>query len=237
MSNNHHNENDHGGHPSFLAHHFSSPQQQYDAGKLGIWLFLVTEVLFFSGLFCAYAVYRFNHPEIFRYAHFFLDTTMGAINTVVLILSSLTIAWAVRAVQLNQRRLAVGMLVVTLLCAAAFMVIKYIEYTHKFHMGLTWGESFAPSAEALREVLGEAHGEVLEKPANLHLFFSIYFCMTGLHGIHVLAGIGVIIWMIVRTARGDFSSEYFGPVEYTALYWHIVDLVWIFLFPLLYLID
>src|SRR5262249_26018618 len=152
-------------------HHFDTMKQQFDAGKLGIWLFLVTEVLFFGGLFCAYIVFRIHHPEIFRYAHHFLDPKWGAINTVVLIASSVTIAWSVRAVQLNQRKLAAGLLFFTFLCGATFMCIKYIEYSHKIHEGLVWGKWFNPSAEEL------AHNEMM-KPANVHLFFTIYFCMT-----------------------------------------------------------
>jgi cytochrome c oxidase subunit 3 len=219
-------------HPAYLAHHFHSMKQQFDSGKLGLWLFLATEVLFFGGLFCAYVVYRAHHPEIFSYAHHFLDTRYGAINTVVLIVSSVTIAWAIRCVQMNQRKLAVALLAVTFLCGATFMCIKYIEYSHKFHE--LWGQLFNPSAEIIRHSLGE-HGAVI-RPANVHLFFGIYFCMTGLHGIHVVIGMGLILWMLIRTARGEFNQEYFGPVEYTGLYWHLVDLIWIYLFPLLYLI-
>lgn len=230
-------------HPAFLAHHFETPRQQFEAGKLGMWIFLVTEVLFFSGLFCAYAVYRANHPEIFVYAHQFLDKTYGAINTGVLIFSSLTMAWAVRAAQLNQRGVLVGCLAFTLLCAAAFMGIKSVEYSHKWHDGLLWAGWYDPNPQHLPVAPHEpgepasatehGHGE---QPRNVGLFFSIYFAMTGLHAIHVLAGMGVITWIMVRAARGAFTPEYYGPVDFTALYWHLVDLIWIFLFPLLYLI-
>ena len=268
--------------------------QQFDAGKLGIWLFLVTEVLFFSGLFTAYVVYRSNHPEIFKYAHEFLDKKLGALNTAVLLFSSLTMAWAVRAAQLSQKKLLVTMLSLTLACAGMFLVVKYFEYTHKFHMGLYWAGSFKPdfsheieaghagshdtpvhgtvplhqgaahtadphAAEAPQgaapatttpgvpvtttvdqtiQPLVKAHPSVYTQipPRDAGLFFSIYYAMTGLHAIHILAGMGLITWLIIRASKGHFSSEYFGPVDYVGLYWHLVDLIWIYLFPLLYLI-
>ena len=226
-----------GGHLSFLAHHFDTPAQQFQSGKLGMWLFLVQEILFFSGLFVAYAVFRARHPEVFHYAHQFLDTNMGALNTAVLITSSFTMAWGVRAAQLNKRRLTVALLGATFLLAGVFLLVKYLEYSHKFHAGLLWGRHFAP-----HELLtgGGAHGEggipLPHDIKNVHIFFGIYFAMTGLHGLHVVVGMGVILWIMWRAARGDFNENYFGPVEYTGLYWHLVDLVWIYLFPLLYLI-
>lgn len=273
-----------------LAHHFDSPQHQFDAGKLGIWLFLVTEILFFGGLFCAYAVYRAQHPEIFNYAHYFLDTKLGALNTVVLLFSSLTAAWAVRAAQLGQRRLLSMLLGATVICAFTFMGVKYVEYSHKFHDGLLWGRNFAPvhevwetpafkgkhpaaaalavslSAASKLEDKGEAfraivranandeaamkplvdagivggnatvQGEVFGRPKRAHIFFGIYFFMTGLHGVHVFAGILVFLWLFRRSFSGVFGANYFGPVDFAALYWHLVDLIWIYLFPLLYLI-
>lgn len=263
----------HGAHP-FLAHHFDTPKHQFDAGKLGIWLFLVQEILFFSGLFCAYIIYRYLHPEIFRYGHYFLDTTWGAINTCVLLISSLTAAWAVRCAQLGNKRGLVINIVVTLICAFAFMGIKYVEYSHKFHVGLgpPYKENgqlhFAPTEHvwqtttfqreqpALAKVAAEAFAaaeaqgpEAVAKfhqnpppglpsqPSNLHRFFAIYFCMTGLHGLHVIGGIAVWGWVLLRALRGEFGPEHFGAVDFSALYWHLVDLIWIFLFPLLYLID
>ena len=274
--------------PPHLAHHFHSSQQQFDAGKLGIWLFLLTEVLFFSGLFCAYAVYRAAHPEIFSYAHYFLDARLGALNTCVLLVSSLTAALSVRFAQLGQRRLLALNIVITILCAVAFLGVKYVEYSHKFEDGLLPGVYFNPTehvwetpafkhqhpeasayAEQLRAfaatgkaedavsldrfakpthaelepllkagVLGP-HAEYANfpsQPRNAHVFFGIYFMMTGLHGIHVLGGIGVWAWLLVRALRGEFGARYFGPIDYAALYWHLVDLIWIYLFPLLYLI-
>jgi cytochrome c oxidase subunit 3 len=271
-----------------LAHHFSTARQQFDAGKLGIWLFLLTEVLFFSGLFCAYAVFRASHPEIFNYAHYFLDTRLGALNTCILLISSLTAALSVRFAQLAQRRSLVLCIAITILCAFGFLGVKYVEYSHKFHDGLLPGVYFNPSehvwetpafeqrhpeasayAKHLRAfaatgkaedvanhlrfarptraeiepllkagVLGPKaeYAEFPSQPRNAHLFFGIYFMMTGLHGIHVLGGIAVWSWLLVRSARGEFGAAYFGPIDYAALYWHLVDLIWIYLFPLLYLI-
>jgi len=262
-----HSGDDHHDHPPFLAHHFDTPQQQYDAGKLGMWLFLITEILFFSGLFCAYLVYRALHPEIFLYAHTLLDTKLGAINTVVLIVSSLTMAWAVRAAQLSQQRLLIVMLSLTLALAGTFLAIKYVEYSEKFSHGYYPGSysvffqnqqaekmGGAPIAEESEDHHeGEAsdhdddhaghgdehegsHAEELEVPRNVHIFFGIYYMMTGLHGIHIVGGMIAIGWLLYRAIKGHFNSEYFGPVDYVGLYWHLVDLIWIYLFPLLYLI-
>jgi cytochrome c oxidase subunit 3 len=331
----------------------------------------------FGGLFCAYAIYRGNYPEIFQWGHQFLDVKMGGINTVVLICSSLTMAWGVRAAQLGQRGLLILMLILTLLCAGGFMGIKYVEYSHKIHSGLLWGTRFQPAehgsghgddshgatddahastgaatgadthatsdagadshaagttdAEAATEerlameatdaahetdtvvgapgeragiqpttghdiqavdagtgttspgstsagttsagtsapsatpsaqgdgwtppehtalaraaqapaglappATGDAHGHGdLPRPTNAHIFFGIYFAMTGLHGIHVLAGMIVITWLLINAFKGVYGPEYYTPVDLVGLYWHVVDLIWIFLFPLLYLI-
>ncbi len=416
----HGDDHGHGHHGSpFIQHHFDDAQHQFDSGKLGIWLFLAQEVLFFSALFVAYVLYRYHHPEIYSYAHKYLDVKFGAINTAVLIFSSLTAAWAVRCAQLNQRRGLILCLGLTIACACGFLGIKYVEYTHKVHEHILFGRYFdpcvssggrelltknnkcagakstvvwdfgagsatagcftdidqdpraegvqadcvvkeyavaggsetvepakpgAPAAkpkvvetfkrditercaeESLPEHGGE-HGEaagaghhagkhpcwrpayqpavckkgvgilveygdhaeredVLIKaeckgppkaaeagdlladreqqlelgkaqiaprraltehdkqhlesmgppPEHTGMFFTIYFAMTGLHGIHVLFGIAVFTWLLIRAIKGHFTPEYFGPIDYAALYWHIVDLIWIFLFPLLYLI-
>lgn len=393
---------DHHDHPDFLAHHFETPEQQFDSGKLGMWLFLVTEVLFFAGMFCAYAIFRAMRPEVFVFSSQFLNTKLGAINTGVLLFSSLTMAWAVRAAQTEQRKLLTGMLGATLGCAAIFLGVKVIEYTHKWDLGLlpagfyhysltgghheeglsSWmlvlsapwaigllalgawygiakttrkefqariagplavmclcyfigiglgmvlesgsGESLeapellthAQHADTLpqehtadtgapridTQLAGDMAGPVagetevtaldpdaMEDPAVAQMvgeqtnsgirselaarerqasvtaaglassapvvdnvldfdpveinqkelagvFFSIYYCMTGVHAIHILGGIGVLIWLLVRSVRADFNRQYFGPVDYVGLYWHLVDLIWIYLFPLLYLI-
>ena len=424
----HGDDHGHGNQSRFIQHHYDDAQHQFDSGKFGIWLFLAQEVLFFSALFVAYVLYRVHHPEIYSYAHKWLDVKFGAINTAVLIFSSLTAAWAVRAAQLNQRKLLIGCLTTTILCACTFLGIKYIEYMHKIHEHILFGRYFDPcispggeelltknnmcagtkgsvkwdpgtgkaaegcfdagqydldtkligvqadcevstvptnekdepmpgvaptpivnvcadelllilnanagnpdaSFEAKKEaapkfpcwrpayqpaVCGDqttvdqhSHGaatkpqfgilveyndtkeregiKVLAKckaappkpiadamataqivpnheglgdksihpvhvpttheeheieslgppPEHTNMFFTIYFAMTGLHGVHVLVGIGIFIWLLLRSIRGDFTPDYFGPIDFSALYWHIVDLIWIFLFPLLYLI-
>jgi len=422
-----HGDDGHGhGHGSpFIQHHYDDAQHQFDAGKLAIWLFLAQEVLFFSALFVAYILYRFHHPEIYSYAHKYLDVKFGAINTAVLIFSSLTAAWAVRCAQLNQKRRLILCLAATIACACGFLVIKYVEYSHKIHEHILFGRYFdpcvssggrelltkgnlcagakstvvwdagtgtatagcfndidqkphedgvqadckvreftvaegeapkpgpdgkpapaakpvetfkanitercaeeplpghepEPAGESGHKTAGEdaAHHEqkfpcwrpayqpavckkgvgilveygdhaerenVLIKadcratpkaadpgdlladrsqqlelgksqiqprhqitaheaheleamgppPEHTNMFFTIYFAMTGLHGIHVLFGIGVFTWLLIRASKGQFTDDYFGPIDYAALYWHIVDLIWIFLFPLLYLI-
>ena len=298
----------------FIQHHFDDGAHQFESGKLGIWLFLGQEVLFFSALFVAYIIYRHNHPEIFQYAHKYLDVKMGAINTGVLILSSLSAAWAVRAAQLNQQRLLVWCIVVTLLCALGFLGIKYVEYSAKVHHHTLFGKRFAPTeapdgteieqpdatpgkteggAPAPKEPLNTVGGVKAQPvpgaagpppgsapvvpgdpaaskeepasavsgvgvlpaieaqktagaaidthasarpPPNTGMFFTIYFAMTGLHGIHVLGGVIVFIWLLIRSMKGHFGPKYYGPIDFAALYWHLVDLIWIFLFPLLYLI-
>ncbi|MDC1142874.1 cytochrome c oxidase subunit 3 family protein [Planctomycetota bacterium] len=231
--------------PKELAMHFDNMNQQYQSGKLGMWLFLGQEVMFFAGLFLAYAVYRANHTEMFHYGQYFLNTTMGATNTAVLLISSLTAAWTVRAAQLEQKRTLLITIAITFICACAFMVIKYFEYAHKFHIGVGWGDSFNVSAEhvatdlaPLMKETGLSAQELSDTMKNMKMgrFFAIYFCMTGLHGIHVLVGMGLYIWLFIRAMRGDFNRKNYGAVDNIALYWHIVDLIWIFLFPLLYLI-
>jgi cytochrome c oxidase subunit III len=246
-----------------LAHHFDTRAQQFDSHKLAMWLFLATEVLMFGGLFCAYAIYRASHPEIFLFAHTLLDKNLGAINTIVLLFSSFTMAWAVRAAMLGQRRLLPALLAVTLVCGFGFLGIKAVEYNHKWQHGLLWGQNFdylelrlhvaeqelpqAPAGgEHGAEVMAEldqaaavtvAHGhDPARIPRNVHIFFGIYFVMTGLHGIHVIAGMIVIGWLLRRSLRGDFGTRNYTAVDLGGLYWHLVDLIWIFLFPLLYLI-
>jgi cytochrome c oxidase subunit 3 len=236
----------HGETAPFLAHHFATPQQQYAASKLGMWIFLITEILLFGGLFVVYAVYRATHPEIFVYAHQYLDKTLGGINTAILITSSFTMAWAVRAAQLGQRRLLVALLSLTILGGFGFLGIKYVEYTHKWKEGLLWASQYKPLAppgghggevHAVAESnAATEHTAEMKAPRNVGVFFSIYFVMTGLHGLHVIAGMSAIGWVLVRSLKGHFGPQYFGPVDLVGLYWHLVDLIWIYLFPLLYLI-
>ena len=373
----HDHEHDHG---EFIAHHFDNAEQQFDSGKLGIWLFLVTEVLFFSGLFVAYTLYRNHHPEIFEQAHVFLNKYLGALNTVVLLFSSLTMAFAVRAAQLGKNKNCATFVLITMVCASMFLGVKAVEYSHKWDMGILVRSAFdltythapieTPLGQALHvsdylvymslipglllvgslgaSVIGKltekqllskfmlgmaimvcgyflgviiglifmnivegdsqathasiqkSRGPVLlhamtldtkaipaniedpEKTAGEHsedqngehsqgedhahakgedhthehttqysahhpdpeelsrdvgIFFSIYYCMTGLHAIHIIGGIIALSWLYWRSLLGHWRSDYFGPVDYVGLYWHLVDLIWIYLFPLLYLID
>ena len=224
-------------HNEHLAHHFDTMEQQFEAGKLGMWAFIAQEILFFSGLFAAYSVYRYNNTEVFKFAHGFLDKNLGAINTCVLLFSSLTMAWGVRCAQLGNRKGLMMLLAVTILCGFAFMGIKYVEYTHKIHEGILWGSHYHPSPEALKHLKEHSHdGKQPIEPANVRTFFGIYFMLTGLHGIHVVVGIGLLFWLLLRAYRGDFTPQNFTAVDFVGLYWHIVDLIWIFLFPLLYLI-
>lgn len=205
-----------------FAHHFLSAEHEFESAKQGMWLFMVTEVLMFGGLFVAYAMFRGMYPEAFHEAHHHLNTTMGAINTIVLIGSSYTMALGVAAAQRGDRGAIIRNLAITILLACAFMVIKYFEYTHKFHEGI-----FPAGFFTFKEF---THPQV-------PIFFSIYFTMTGLHGIHVLIGIGLIAWIMKRAAKNEFGPGYYTPVELVGFYWHFVDLVWIYLFPLMYLIS
>ena len=204
-----------------IPHHFDNAEQAYQSSKLGFWLFLVSEILLFGGLFVAYIVFRSLYPDMFHEASGELNRIMGGINTIVLICSSFTMAMGVNRVQHNDPKKAVMFLAITIAFAAIFMVIKYFEYSHKIHLGLL------PA--------GFYHYDGITHP-RAPLFFSLYFVMTGLHGVHVLVGMGLITWVLLRVKRGDFSNQYYTPVELVGLYWHLVDLIWIYLFPLMYLI-
>ncbi|HKL17414.1 MAG TPA: cytochrome c oxidase subunit 3 family protein [Halalkalibaculum sp.] len=209
-------------HASHVQHHFVDSDQQFDAAKFGMWIFLVTEILFFGGLFAAYIVYRAWYPELFTLASEELNTLWGGVNTLVLIGSSLTVAMAIKSAQQNQKKNIIINLGITIALAFVFMVIKYFEYTHKFEIGIFPGQFYAFE--------GIDH-------AKANIFFSLYYLMTGLHGIHVIIGIGLMIWLVKKAANNAYDSEYYTPLEITGLYWHLVDIIWIFLFPLFYLID
>jgi cytochrome c oxidase subunit 3 len=209
-------------HATTLAHQFDDIEQQHESGSLGMWIFLATEVLFFGGMFLGYAVYRATYSTAFAEASRHLDILLGGINTAVLLCSSLTMALAVHAAQLGGRRTVVLFLVLTIVLASIFLGIKILEYYHKYEEHLIPGSNFLFSG-----------------PNGTHaqLFFSFYFVMTGMHALHMVIGIGVMLVMILLTLRGRFSPKYYFPVEMTGLYWHFVDIVWVFLFPLLYLVD
>ena len=203
------------------AHHFRDAKHEFDASMLGVWLFLCTEILMFGGLFVAYAIFNNLYPEAFAEGASHLDWKMGAVNTVILLVSSFTMAMGIYYAQRAENQKCVAMLALTLLCGAGFMVVKYFEYTHKIHIGLVPGDLFSFSG-------GES--------SHLALYFSLYFCMTGLHGSHVLVGMGLILWVLLRARKNEFSGKYYTPVEGVGLFWHLVDLIWIYLFPLLYLV-
>ncbi len=216
---------------AFFQHHYDTVEQQAGAAKLGMWVFLATEILMFSGLFLAYFIVRAFYPEMVLGSHELLSKTMGGINTVVLLTSSFTMAMAVRSAQVGDTPGIVRNLYMTIGCALIFMVVKYFEYTGKFSHGIFPGKYF--DYEAASAYAAEHGHQLVGMP---HIFFGVYFTMTGLHGVHVLAGIGVLTWVLMRAKKGHFGPQYFTPVENVGLYWHIVDLVWIFLFPLLYLV-
>jgi cytochrome c oxidase subunit 3 len=207
--------------PWYHAHHFDTLDIQNHAVRLGMWLFLATEILLFAGLFVGYTVYRWMYHDAFKFGSGSLDLTMGTFNTVVLITSSFTVAWALHAVKENKTKLASGLLTFTIVCACIFLVVKYFEYHHKFEVGTLPGKWYT-------------NKDITEPGINI--FFSVYFLSTGLHAFHVVVGMSVLAWVLWRVRKGKYGSFHYVPVELGALYWHLVDLVWIFLFPLLYLI-
>ena len=211
-----------GAHHPALQHHFDTLQQQHEASTLGMWLFLVTEVMFFGGLLMAYLLYRVWYPEAWSEGSLDLDIVLGGTNTAVLIASSLTMALAVRAAQTGLPRATVAWLLLTMAFGLTFLVIKFFEYKHKWDLNHIPGFGFTYEGPHARQV---------------EIFFSLYFSLTGLHALHMIIGVGlmsVITWMAWKRR---FSPEWYTPVEMGGLYWHFVDIVWIFLFPLLYLVD
>jgi len=294
------------GHAHDHAHQFDSAEQQKESATLGMWLFLVTEIMFFGGLFLAYGIYRALYPEAYALAHTKLDVTLGAFNTVVLIASSLTMALAINGAAHGKKKTLIAQLILTMALGGTFLVVKAFEYTHKYHENLIPGPRFhftpnapqgaghaaaptgastasAPGGGAGHGAAADAHGA----PASTHgvtpaapaahtashdahaaapraagsmglggpgiapmsltpvkmgerkgveIFFSLYFAMTGLHALHMVIGFGLLTWMMILAVRGVLTPKYYTPIENVGLYWHFVDLVWIFLFPLLYLV-
>src|ERR1700722_2668887 len=209
-----------------LREQFDTAAQQRDASTLGMWIFLITEVMFFGGMFLAYSIYRAKFPEVFAVASTSLNVYIGAANTVVLLCSSFTMVMAVRASQLGKQGGIIFWLIWTLLLGFTFLGVKAYEWNEKFE---------------LHHIPGMANfhlsgvGASMQGPASI--FFSLYFAMTGLHALHMIVGVGILTYLIIETRRGQFSAAYMTPVDISGLYWHFVDIVWIFLFPLLYLID
>ena len=208
-----------------LREQFETAAQQKDASTLGMWIFLITEVMFFGGLFLAYTVYRRAYPEIFAIASGSLNVYIGAANTVVLLCSSLTMVLAVRAAQLGKSKAIVLFLILTLILGGVFLGVKAYEWNEKFVEHHVPGASF------------HFEGLAPDQQGHAQLFFSLYFAMTGLHALHMVIGAGMLIYLIFQARKGRYTAEYNTPVDLIGLYWHFVDIIWIFLFPLLYLID
>jgi cytochrome c oxidase subunit 3 len=205
-----------------LRHHFATPEQQMDAATLGMWTFLITEVLFFGGMFAAYAVYRAMYPAAFASTSRYMDVVLGGTNTAVLICSSLTMALAVRAAQLSKQRDLILFVILTMIFGSIFLGIKWIEWHSK------WVEHLVPGFNFQYDQRQFVH--------NAQILFFLYFAMTGMHALHMIIGVGLLTFLLVQAIRRVFNANYFAPVEMIGLYWHFVDIVWIFLFPLLYLI-
>jgi cytochrome c oxidase subunit III len=222
-----------------VAHHFENIEQQREAGALGMWFFLASEILFFGALFAAYAVCRYQSPAGFASGSKELNPTFGGINTAVLLTSSLTMALAVWAAQTKQRKRLHLFLGLTLLFGTAFLGVKVYEWHHEYEQGLVPGPTFG------RAELGPDHGAtapVERQPSEYQdlkgkqLFFVFYFIITGLHALHMIVGLGVMVVQLALALRSDFGVRDYAPIELTGLYWHFVDVVWIFVFPLLYLL-
>ncbi len=213
---------------STVQHHFENADQQKDASTIGMWVFLVTEVMFFGGLFLAYFVYRQAYPAAFASASNNTNLLIGAVNTTVLICSSLTMALAVRSAAMGKSKLIVLFLILTLLLGGTFLGVKAYEYHDKWVRHEVPGHNFDCRDEAGKACIDAGHTP---------LFFALYFGMTGLHATHMVVGVGIILFLISQARKGAYGAAWHTPVELFGLYWHFVDIVWIFLFPLLYLID
>jgi cytochrome c oxidase subunit 3 len=223
-------------------HHFETEEQQREAGTFGMWLFLLTEIMFFGGLFFAYLLYRNWYNPAFVAASNQLSIPLGTVNTAVLITSGFFMALAVWAAEMKKKSFLVITLLLTTIFGLVFLGVKYFEYKEKWEKHHIPGASFNIS-EFVNPPVNPKTGKLTEEPLapdmaqKTQVFFSLYFAMTGMHALHMIIGIGLLIWLIPRAQRGDFTEGYVAPIENFALYWHFVDIVWIFLFPLLYLIN
>ena len=204
-----------------LSHQFEDAEQQREAVTLGLWTFLLTEAMLFGGLFAGYTAYRSAYPDAFVLGSAQLDVMLGGVNTAILICSSLTMALAVRSAQLGKRQALIVFLVLTMLFGSAFLGIKGVEYAHKFHEHLVPGPGFRFASPHAGQV---------------QLFFSFYFALTATHGVHMIVGLGLLGVLVYQAKKGRFTPAYNSPVDLSGLYWHFVDIVWIFLYPLLYLL-
>ena len=207
--------------PGTVAHQFDDFTQQHEASTLGMWTFLITEVMFFGGMFLGYMIYRASYPQEFAHASNHMDIILGTINTAVLIASSLTVVLSVHAAHESKQKALLGFLALTILLGLVFLGIKFTEYYHKYEEHLVPGVNFQYDGKS---------------PGRAAIFFSFYFAMTGMHAFHMVIGIGIFLVLIFAAWRGRYSKDYFTPVEMAGLYWHFVDIIWIFLFPLFYLL-
>jgi cytochrome c oxidase subunit 3 len=209
-------------HEAGLRHHFDDSEQQFQSSTLGMWVFLVTEVMFFGGMFGSYTIYRNMYPDAFSSTSHFMNVTIGAINTGVLICSSFTMVLAVRSAQLGRKKALIAFLILTLILGCVFLGLKYVEYHEK------WVDHHIPGPGFRYEDSRYFH--------QAQILFFLYFAMTGMHALHMIVGAGLLTTLVVMAGRNRFSAAWYTPVEMIGLYWHFVDIVWIFLFPLLYLI-
>lgn len=221
----HGSHGEHGEHHNpFHQHHFATMEQQFDTAKIGMWTFLVTEILMFGGLFVGFGLSQAKYPQEFVDAHHHLQRWAGSLNTVVLLISSWTMVMAVDAASKSKQDRMKMFMWITFLCACIFMGVKYYEYSHKIEEGLLPGMFYKSQVT-----------DTLPGSPGYATFFAFYFMMTGLHGIHILIGMGLILWLL-KNAK-NFTAEWYTPVDLFGLYWHIVDMIWIYLFPLYYLIS
>lgn len=209
-------------HSTVLRHHFDNLEQQYESATLGMWTFLLTEIMFFGGMFAGYTICRFLYPQAYASTSQFMNIRLGATNTAVLIASSFTMALAVRSAQLGKRKAIMAFLALTILLGLVFLGIKGVEYHEKYVEHHIPGPTFQYSEP--------------EYARQAQILFFLYFAMTGMHAVHMVIGVGILTTLLIMTYRRRFSAEYYTPVEMGGLYWHFVDIIWIFLFPLLYLI-
>ena len=229
-------------HPPYLRHHFESIEQQFDASNFAMWLFLLTEVMFFGGLFTAYLIYRNWYYPAFVAASHQLSIPLGGFNTLLLIISSFTMAMGVWCSQKKYKGGLVLSLVATLILGTAFLGVKTVEYREKFEKNHVPGTHFSLSSflDPAHDEAAKASGDkplALDMARHTEIYFSLYFAMTGMHALHMIVGIGILLFMIFRAQAGAYTTGHYTFVENFGLYWHFVDIVWIFLFPFLYLIS
>jgi cytochrome c oxidase subunit III len=224
-------------HPAYLRHHFETVEQQREATQFGMWLFLLTEIMFFGGMFCAYLIFRNWYYPAFAAASNTLSIALGTTNTAVLITSGFAMAMAVWCAETRRKKGLVISLIFTILFGLVFLGIKYVEYSEKFELHHVPGADFS-IAQFVHPPKGSAEPPLpVDMAEKTQVYFSLYFAMTGMHALHMIIGIVLLVWLLVRAQQGAYTSGYVQPIEYFGLYWHFVDIVWIFLFPLLYLIN